>query len=219
MYTAKSNGPTSPPAPDEESHEAMIPLTRRAPLGLFRTGLFLAVCAWALAVIPASVMAQPPSREYQIKAVFLFNFLQFVEWPDSAFPDKTAPIRIGLLGDDRFGSAVEEAVRDETIRDRPLVVTRSRRVEDLMDCHLIFISESEERRLDWILSQLEPRPVLTVSDVSGFARRGGVIAFYPEGKKVRFEININTAQRVGLKMSSQLLNLGKVVGTDAVGKY
>ncbi len=216
---AKSNGLTNPPDPDEKFPEAMIPPTRRAPFGLFRTGLFLAACACVLAVFPGNVSAQPPSREYQIKAVFLFNFLQFVEWPDSAFPNKTAPIRIGLLGNDQFGSAVEEAVRGETIRDRPLTVTRSRRVEDLTDCHLIFISESEEHRLDWILSQLYPRPVLTVSDLEGFARRGGVIAFYPEGKKVRFEINVNTAQRLGLKMSSQLLNLGRIVGTDSAGKY
>jgi hypothetical protein len=156
-----------------------------------------------------------PSREYQIKAVFIFNFLQFVEWPASAFPDKTSPIRIGILGNDHFGSALEETVRGETIHDRPLIVVRSRRAEDLLNCHLVFISESEARGIEAILSQLSPRPILTVSDVNGFARRGGVIAFYPEGKKVRFEINIDTAQRLGLKMSSQLLSLGKIVGSGS----
>ena len=157
-----------------------------------------------------------PTREYQVKAVFLFNFLQFVEWPPAAFRDEGIPIRIGILGDDPFGPALEETMRDETINKRRLVVTRSHRVEDLRDCQLVFIGKSESRRIETILSFLNNRPVLTVSEVDSFARQGGVIAFYQDGKKVRFEINPGTAQRLGLKMSSELLRLGKVVGQESL---
>src|SRR5690606_29576187 len=158
-----------------------------------------------------------PSREYQIKAVFLFNFLQFVEWPETAFADPASPGRIGVLRDDPFGQALDDAVRGEPIGGRPLVVRRSRNVEDLQDCHLLFLSRSETRRADEILARLDRRPVLTVSEIDGFARHGGVIAFYPDGKKVRFEINSDAARRQSLRISSQLLDLGRIVGAEPSG--
>jgi hypothetical protein len=166
-------------------------------------------------LLATEASAQPaPSREYQIKAAFLFNFIQFVEWPETAFPAYDAPVRIGILGDDPFGQSMEATVKGESIRNRRLVVERSHRVEDLQGCHLIFFCKSENRQMREILARLDGRPVLTVSESEGFARRGGVIAFYPDGKKVRFEINSETAHRAGLKMSSQLLELGKIVTAE-----
>jgi hypothetical protein len=178
----------------------------------------LVVFVLAAQVGPETVAATPAasSREYQIKAVFLFNFIQFVEWPSVAFPEAGSPIRIGILGDDPFGPALEQTVRDETVNQRRLVVTRSQRVEDLQGCHLVFIAKSESRRIETILSVFKEQPVLTVSEVDGFARQGGVIGFYPDGKKVRFEINPATAQHQGLKMSSELLRLGKIVGQESL---
>lgn len=188
----------------------LIPAIRRRlrPLLLILAGLLVATDAAAQTA---------PSREYQLKAVFLFNFIQFVEWPDAAFPDAGSPVRIGILGDDPFGQAMETAVQGETIHNRRLVVERSRRVEDIQGCHLIFLCKSENRRLREILARLDGRPVLTVSDLDGFARRGGVIAFYSDGKKVRFEINGETARQAGLKLSSQLLELGKIVDKEKPG--
>jgi hypothetical protein len=189
------------------------------PRGAVRSGRWLLLFAWALALALSCVPARAQgaaTREYQIKAVFLFNFLQFVEWPPEAFSAADTPLRIGVLGDDPFGSALEEAVRDEKVQDRRLEVRRSRRLEDLTDCQLLFICRSEQRRVDEILSALAGRPVLTVSEVDGFARRGGVIAFYPDGKKVRFEINPASARQRGLKMSSELLGLGRLVGEGTV---
>lgn len=181
----------------------------------FRSGLLLLAGALALAVLATPAAAQTAApREYQIKAVFLFNFLQFVEWPSTVFAAADTPIRIGVLGDDPFGPALEEAVRDETIDGRRLTVRRSQRIEDMADCQLLFIGKSESRRLAEILSSLEGRPVLTVGEVGGFTRQGGIISFYADGKKVRFEINPATARRCGLKLSSQLLGLGRVVGDE-----
>jgi len=201
----------------------LTPAARLNPVRAFRPGgcagwlllpLLLAILGAAL---PASLKAQyttAPSREYQIKAVFLFNFVQFVEWPPAQFAGETSAIHIGVLGDDPFGEALDDTVRGETVRNRPLVVKRSQRIEDLKDCHLIFLCKSEARRASDILKQLEGRPVLTVSEADGFARHGGVIAFYPDDKKVRFEINSAAAQRCGLKISSQLLSLGKIVAPE-----
>ena len=174
--------------------------------------------ATALTLLPASNLraapASPVVQEYQVKALFLFNFLQFVEWPEGAFPSPDAPVTIGILGDDPFGPVLDETLRAETVRNRPLVIVRSSRLEDLKNCHLLFIGKSERNRLAAHFSQLEGAPALTVGDTEGFASRGGIINFYLDGKKLRFEINPDAAQRAGLKLSSQLLSLGKIVGPE-----
>lgn len=195
----------------------MALLTSPAPLIRPRRWLCVATALLAVLFSFAPVHAQP--REYQIKAVFLFNFLQFVEWPDEVFAGAKAPLRIGVLGDDPFGPALEAAVRGETVGGRPLVVVRSHRSEDLLGCHLVFISRSEARRLDAHLARLDPLPILTVSEIEGFAGQGGVIGFYSDGKKVRFEINADAARRRDLKLSSELLSLGRLIETEgnAVG--
>jgi hypothetical protein len=151
------------------------------------------------------------SKEYQLKAAFLFNFAQFVKWPPDSFSNAGAPFYIGILGDDPFGTALEETIRGETINNHRLTVVRAQRIEDLKDCQMIFVCRSEESHVGEILSQLGSKPILTVSEVESFARNGGDIDFYLSGGKVRFEINPQSAQRCGLKISSQLLSLGTLV--------
>jgi hypothetical protein len=152
-----------------------------------------------------------PTREYQIKAAFLLNFVQFVKWPPVAFSTPGAPFKIGILGDDPFGPALDETIRGETVSGHPLSVVRSRRLDDLRDCQMIFIARSEEGQLDQILEQLKGTPVLTVSELDGFANEGGDIDFYLSEDKVRFAINPQSARQNGLKISSQLLALAKIV--------
>ncbi len=151
------------------------------------------------------------SKEYQLKAAFLFNFAQFVKWPVEAFASADAPFKIGILGDDPFGSALEDTIQGETIDSHKLRIVRGRNFGDLKDCQLIFISKSEEGRLPNILAELDSKPILTVSDISSFAQNGGTIDFYLKAGKVRFEINPDAAQKRKLKISSQLLTLGKIV--------
>lgn len=178
-------------------------------------------CLAALVLGPATAAlfsAPAPSREYQIKAVFLYNFVQFVEWPDNAFADAAEPLKIGVLGEDPFGPALDEAVRGETVRSRGLVVKRARRLSELGDCQLVFFTKAEAWQVSEQGEELGGRPVLTVGDTADFARRGGVIAFYPEGNKIRFEINVGVARKLGVKISSELLELGKIVGEERVAR-
>ena len=155
--------------------------------------------------------AQEQSKEYQLKAAFLYNFAQFVKWPSDSFTASDAPFYIGILGDDPFGAALEETIQGETVDNHKLRVVRGRSFEDLKNCQMIFVCRSEEGRVSEILSQLGTKPILTVSEVESFARNGGDIDFYLSGGKVRFEINPQSAQRAGLRISSQLLSLGKIV--------
>ena len=156
--------------------------------------------------------------EYQAKARFLTLCAEFVEWPTNAFPNSSAPILIGVLGDDPFGSDLEDAVKLVTIKNRPLVVRRSRRLEDLKSCHLLFISQSEKGRLRPILDSLEGMSILTVSEIDRFATRGGMIRIYLESKKPNYKINPASIRRSGLKVDSQLLTEDKVVPDESLPK-
>jgi hypothetical protein len=165
-------------------------------------------CVW-LVLIPCEARAQ--TKEYQVKAAFLLNFAQFVEWPEAAFSGSDAPLCIGILGDDPFGPAVEQVLNGESIGNHKLTIKRAQRIEDLTNCQMVFVCKSENKRVQETLDKVGSHPVVTVSEVPGFAEQGGTINFYREQNKVRFEINAASALKSGLKISSQLLRLGKIV--------
>jgi hypothetical protein len=141
----------------------------------------------------------------QVEAVFLFYFSQFVDWPPGAFADPSAPIVIGVLGDDPFGGALDQAVANERVNGRSVVVRRLKSVADTAGCHILYISSSESPQLAQILSALRGRDVLTVSDLDHFVQSGGMIRFVLIDQHVRLVINPQAAQSAGLKLSSKLL--------------
>jgi hypothetical protein len=152
-----------------------------------------------------------PPPEYQLKAVFLFHFAQFVEWPPDAFPAAHTPLVIGVLGEDPFGAYLDETVRGETVNNRSLVVHRYRRVEEIETCHILFISRSEAGRLEEILTSLQGRNILTVGDMAGFARRGVMIRFVLTENKIRLRVNLAAAKDTNLVISSKLLRPAEII--------
>jgi len=176
--------------------------------------LLILAAGWIMIGPPQSPAHAATSREYQIKAACLLNFAQFIEWPAAAFAKPDSPIIVGVLGDDPFGDALESTFRDESIHGRPLVVRRSRELDDLKSCHLLFISKSEKSRLTEILSGSGDTTAVTVGEIDEFAQRGGIINFYIDNAKIRFEVNPDAAQRKGLKIGSQLLKRARIVGSD-----
>ena len=148
-----------------------------------------------------------PSAEYQIKAVFLFNLAQFVDWPPKAFPEPGAPLVVGVLGEDPFGSYLDETLRGETVHNRPLILQRYRRISEIRLCHVLFISRSETDRLEQIFATLRGRNVLTVGDSDDFITRGGMIRLVTEKNKIRIRINQNAVRAASLTISSKLLRL------------
>ena len=159
---------------------------------------------------PGPVSAAPTTAE--VEAVFLFNFSQFVEWPSQVFPDPGSPIVIGVLGSDPFGTTLDEVVRGEVVKGRALVVRRFQRIEELTDCHILFVSRSERARLQPILEKLKGRSILTVSDLEEFAGEGGVICFVLVENKIRLRVNLEAAKAAGLTLSSKLLRPAQLVG-------
>lgn len=180
-----------------------------------RRGFWLA--GFVLLLLNTAQAALPPtaiSREYQIKAVFMFNFAQFVDWPPQAFSNPQTPLVIGVLGDDPFGPLLEETMLGEQIGQRSLVIRRYRRVEEIDLCHILFISVSEADRLESILVTLKDRNVLTVCDTEGFTRRGVMIRFISEKNKIRLRINLEMAKAASLTISSKLLRPAEIVTTN-----
>src|SRR5262245_46124294 len=118
--------------------------------GLWReiAGTLLGAFLLALATPSGHAASSSTPQESPLQAVFLFNFAQFVEWPAQAFSDPAAPLVIGVLGQDPFGSTLDDAVRGETAAGRPMVVKRYRRADEIADCQIVFISASESSRLD-----------------------------------------------------------------------
>lgn len=178
----------------------IAPALARARRGLCVT---LAIC------LAGAAAAVPPSREYDLKAAFLYNFVTFVEWPKDALPEGK-PLVIGILGQDPFGATLDEIVAGEKVRQSPLEVRRCRSVEEARQCHIVFISASEAARLPAIMQELRTRPVLTVADMAHFLDAGGIIAFTTDGR-VQLHISPAAARRAGLSISSKLLRVAKVV--------
>ena len=149
-------------------------------------------------------------REYEIKAAYLYNFMKYIDWPPQALPANSQTITIGVIGQNPFGPALA-TLNGKVVKDRKVVVKEAVAVKDLPSCQMVFISASETGRLQEILNLLKDTKVLTVSEVEGFAAKGGIINFIEERNKVRFEINTEAARRTGLTISSELLKLAKVV--------
>jgi len=151
------------------------------------------------------LVAQGSSKEYQVKAAFLYNFFQFVKWPPESFPQAQAPLVIGIIGEDPFGGSLEQIVRGEKVNNHPMVIQHYHQPSDIKVCHVLFVSQSENKRVKEVLAEMKSRNILTVSDIDGFVRDGGIIRFVTENNKIRFQINAEAARAAHLTISSKLL--------------
>ena len=156
--------------------------------------------------------AEAPT-EYQVKAVFVYNFSHFVEWPPQAFASANAPFVIGVLGGDPFGAHLDEAVQGERIGQHPLVVRRFHSISEIGDCQILYIDRAASAELPQILAALDHHGTLTVSDVDGAAEHGVMIQFATENNRIRLRINVESARAAGLTISSKLLRPAEIVGT------
>jgi len=170
----------------------------------------LRVCLMTVALFaPAGGWAAP--SEYQVKAVFLYNFSRFVEWPASAFAGPDAPFVVGVFGHDPFGADLDEIVRGETVAGRPLIVRRVRTAEEAAGCQILFIHQSEDKRIPEVISALDHRSTLTVSDMDGAAQQGVMIRLVTEKGRVRLRVNVESARAAQLTISSNLLRSAEIV--------
>ncbi|MGC3960519.1 MAG: YfiR family protein [Verrucomicrobiota bacterium] len=173
---------------------------------------WLALCGviWSGTIL-SGWCSEPVSKEYQLKAAFLYNFTKFVEWPTNRFTTPDEPIIIGVLEGNPFGEELAKAVQDRKHEGHPLVVTNLPTILGATNVHLLFVPRGQEELFATHRVTLHAAGVLTVGESETFARGDGIITFTTEAAKIRFEINLVAAEPAGFKISSKLLQLAKVV--------
>jgi hypothetical protein len=158
----------------------------------------------------ASAQTRPVAREYQLKAVFLYNFTQFVEWPSNSFSSDQAPMIIGILGTDPFGSYLEETIAGEKINGHPLLVQHYNTIEEVGACQVLYINIADKQRREQIMTKLKGRNILTVSDAPDFLEQGGMIRFFTRLGKIKLQVNLEETKTADLVISSKLLRLVEI---------
>jgi hypothetical protein len=148
--------------------------------------------------------------EYEIESAMLYNFTKFIDWPDGALGASGGSLVVGVLADDPMAPALAAALRDKTIHGHPLVVRRLDSTADLKGCAVLLVGSSDRRQIARIVEAVGRSPVLTIGMQAQFSRQGGVIAFLRDGNRIRFEINLDAAERAGLQVSSKLLRLAAI---------
>ncbi|PYX78527.1 MAG: DUF4154 domain-containing protein [Acidobacteria bacterium] len=158
------------------------------------------------------------SSEYLIKAGFIYNFANLVQWPAATFPQPDSPIVIAILGQDHFGTTLDRVLQGKKVNGRPFLIKRLKSVPELLksvaelkEYQILFISSSEMPRLAEAIQIVKGIPVLTIGETPGFAKNGGMINLILEDNRVRFEVNVEAAKEADLNISSRLLALARIV--------
>jgi len=206
--TGKSGTPDEPGPPTDESLHGISPFQMHC-----RWTAIFALVALAVSVLAAAEKAveTPPLSEYQVKALFLFNFAKYVDWPADAFQNDGTPIVIGLVGQDSFGDSFQKITAGRSINGRQVVIKHVDNAEEYKTCQILFVSASEKDRLAPILDAVKDSAVLTVGESDGFLSEEGIINLTKKANKVRLEINLKAAQKARLQLSSRLLTVADVV--------
>ena len=179
------------------------------PTGLLKAFGIVMLFLFAGCATVCSQTAAP--KEYQIKAVFLYNFTHFINWPEEAFENQYAPFIIGIVGKDPFGPALADAIADERIGSHLIRIKRFNSIKEIEKCHILYIGTPDPDEIKSILSAVAKQNILTVSDSPNFIRWGGMIRFYTDQNKIRLQINNTLAKAAGLKISSKLLRVSQVL--------
>jgi hypothetical protein len=196
---------SSPPAAGARSG-----MTRRAVL--FGGIAALAWCTgWSTTAAQAAEDAR--TLEERVKAAYLYRFAEYVEWPESTFARRDAPVTIGVLGSESLADELTQAVVGRTVNDRPLTVKRLKPGEPLAGIHVLFIGKAESARLNQLAQGAQPRSILTVTESDGALAQGSVINFVVADRRIRFEISLESAEKSKLKLSSRLLAVAQQVRT------
>jgi hypothetical protein len=167
--------------------------------------------AVAVFLLPLTMAAQPSeARDYEVKAGFLVKFTQYTTWPSNTFNSSTAPIVIGVLGEEPFFKQMEQEAKG-VVGFRPVVVRHLNTVEEGTHCHVVFISEAESRNeVEWF-DALKGKSILTVGESDRTIERGAVMRFVIKNKNVRFEANLSAAAENQLELNERMLAVASKV--------
>jgi hypothetical protein len=165
----------------------------------------------ALLLMQLSVVrAQDLPDEEQVKAVFIFNFTKFIDWPASAFSAPESPFIIGVVGKQSISSYLQEAIAGEYAAGRTIMIKHYSSPKDIRNCHILYIGSEDPEKVKSILATTQNQNILTVGDSPNFLRWGGMVRFFTEKGKIRLEINSDAARSSGIRISSKLLSVASI---------
>jgi YfiR/HmsC-like len=170
---------------------------------------FLPKFGFLLGLLATAHAADPKPDEYQVKAAFLCNFANFIEWPSTAYKSADDTFTICVLGRNPFGHTLENIARGKAVAGHSLAVRQIGDVREANGCQILFISSSERLRLRSILGSLKNSSVMPVGDTDNFVVEGGVVGLRLQDGKVRIEIDANAAKERNLRVNPHLLELAK----------
>jgi len=167
--------------------------------------------ALALAAVSLGALRADGVDEYELKAAFLGKFVKYVTWPAERLGAKREPVVIAVLGRDPFGRKLDEALEGLRLDGRPVQVRRLETLKDVPAAHLLFVPQRESEHLGEVLAATRAAGVLVVGESPAFAASGGVIGFYLDKEKLRFEVNLEAARRANVRLSADLLKVARIV--------
>jgi hypothetical protein len=173
--------------------------------------IIIAAGAWTLLGAVGLAAQQTATSEFQVKAAYIYNFGKFVKWPADAPANQGKSFIVCVLDQDPFGLTLQSTLKGESVGGRPVSVTRLSHAQDAAACHILFISSTHGKDLTDILAAVDDSAVLTISDIHDFSKRGGMIQFVLEGDRIRFEINLASAEKSHLTLASELLKVAIAV--------
>jgi hypothetical protein len=171
-----------------------------------------------LGTTPRALSQKEEGAEYPVKLAFLYNFTKFVEWPTDTYRDPSAPLAICIVGRSPFSQDLEGELRTRKVGARPVEVRTLKPNDKLSACQIVFVPVTEKDHAEKIVTDLKGSRTLTVGETEGFAVLGGMINLTVEANKVHFEVNLLAAERAGLKISSRLLSIAKIVKEQDRGR-
>jgi hypothetical protein len=177
-------------------------------MAFLKAGSHRVLLWFTAATLSAAPARAQPVTEQDVKAVFLYKFTNFVEWPATAWP-AAEPFRLCVVAQKEMTTIIERTMKDETVNGRAVETTVVTGADEARRCHILFIGRTEMSRAPVLLAAVRDRPVLTVGESEDFLAKGGAIGFVLVDKRVRFDINLGNAKRGGLHMSSRLLEVAR----------
>jgi len=176
--------------------------------------LFAVLLSISSGSLNATTKSSPQqAKEFHVKALFLYNFANFVEWPVDAFKNLNSPLRLCLYGSVPFGGFLD-AVDGTRIRDRNLKVVRTSDSEEIEPgCHILFVGTEHLEVIEQLFKNMNHLFVLSIGSVKGFTDKGGIVNILRTQDQNKFEINLSKAIKNGLLIDSDLLSLARIINT------
>jgi len=174
----------------------------------------IASLAWFSLAPANAVGATESEKAYRVKVAYLFNFASLIEWPEESFTGSESPFVICHLGGSQTRALFDTAYADRMVERHPIEVRHPSRVGDALGCHIIMITAERSQQAGGFIAAAAGKSTLTIGETEGFALSGGVIGFYNDGPKIRFEINLRAAENANLRISSRLLQIARLLSSD-----